>query len=77
MPLSNHRIDDAVFAKAQCCCDEAGSRYDAHTVLEPYAGKLAHTVLRGPRAERHWGYPLTRCRKGSAIGDTSRRRRSP
>ena len=47
--LAMRRIDDVTFAKGLRCNGKTGVSMALNAVLELYAGKLARTVLRGPR----------------------------
>lgn len=47
--LAMRRIDDVTFAKGLRCNGKTGVSVALNAVLELYAGKLARTVLRGPR----------------------------
>jgi len=51
------RINDVMFAKGLRCNGKTGVDTTLSAVLELYAGKLARTVLRGPRCREAVGLP--------------------
>ena len=54
------RINDVTFAKGLRCNGKTGVDTTLSAVLELYAGKLARTVLRGPRCREAVGLPTKR-----------------
>jgi hypothetical protein len=54
------RINDVTFAKGLRCNGKTGVDTALNAVLELYAGKLARTVLRGPRCREVVGLPTKR-----------------
>ncbi len=54
------QINDVTFAKGLRCNGKTGVDTALSAVLELYAGKLARTVLRGPRCREVVGLPTKR-----------------
>jgi hypothetical protein len=59
------------FAKVVCAQTATGIDMMLNAVREPYAGKLARTVLRGRVSGRGRGYSLTRRERRSATFSTA------